>query len=191
MEDRKKYKTCCGTRPINEEEQINVIEPEIWMEYFENLYWQPNNKANEEKEGSPTESSPAKDVENDKITLEDIKIAIRQLKTRKSPDIDKITNELIKYEGIEIVKGIANLFQKIKSYGTVPKNWKESIIIPIYKKGPKNNPANYKGITLLNSIQKLMTKILTQKITNKINISEEQQGFRVGRSTTDAIFVLR
>lgn len=44
---------------------------------------------------------------------------------------------------------------------------------------------------MLSSIQKIMTKILTQKINNKVYFQEEQQGFRTNRSTIDAIFILR
>lgn len=49
---------------------------------------------------------------------------------------------------------------------------------------------NSRNITLLNSTHKLFTKILADKISNQISISEHQQGLRRNRSTVDAIFIL-
>jgi hypothetical protein len=69
--------------------------------------------------------------------------------------------------------------------------WKTSITIPIFKRGSKKNPENYRGITLLNSIRKVLTKILSTKIIERVGISEEQQGFYQNRSTVDAIFIIR
>lgn len=58
-------------RPVNEEVQISAIKPEMWMEYFENLYQNPNNETKEEEENSLTDPSSAAAMENDEITTED------------------------------------------------------------------------------------------------------------------------
>lgn len=68
--------------------------------------------------------------------------------------------------------------------------WKKSITVPVFKRGIKTDPINYRGISLLSSTQKLLTKILDKEI-EKTGISDEQQGFRQNRSTTDAIFIVR
>ena len=78
--------------------------------------------------------------------------------------------------------------------GSYPTQWSRGIIRPIHKSGSKNDPSNYRGITLLNIAGKLFTSILNQRLldwaesTNLIN--EAQFGFRQGRRTTDAIFIL-
>ena len=69
--------------------------------------------------------------------------------------------------------------------------WKQSIITPLFKKGSKTNPDNYRGITLLNTTLKLFTKVVLRKLLQYIQPREEQQGFRKNRSTTDAIFIVR
>lgn len=115
---------------------------------------------------------------------------ILKAKTRKVSGIDDITNELIKYGGPEIQQEITKLFHKIISHEKTPIEWKTSVSILIYKKGCKKDPANYKGITLLSSVLKLLIKILSQKINNHINI-KQQQNFQQNRSTVDAIFILR
>ena len=61
----------------------------------------------------------------------------------------------------------------------------------LFKKGDKKLTSNYRGINLLSTSLKLLTKIITNKINGLISLQHEQQGFRSGRSCTDAVFVLR
>lgn len=85
---------------------------------------------------------------------------------------------------------MAALFNKILYARRIPTQWKESVTIPIFKKGAKVDPKNYRGISLLSVVQKLLTKILAKEIA-QTGISEEQQDFKQNRSTVDAIFILR
>ena len=65
-------------------------------------------------------------------------------------------------------------------------------IVP--KKGPANDPNNYRGITILSCFGKLFTSILNERLTDFIEsnnvLGQEQAGFREGYSTTDHIFTL-
>lgn len=58
-------------------------------------------------------------------------------------------NKIIKYDGIDAKKEITNLYRKIIASTIVPADLKTRITSPIFKKGAKNIPTNYKGITLL------------------------------------------
>ena len=65
----------------------------------------------------------------------------------------------------------------------------------IYKKGERNNPNTYKAITLVTSISKMFTKVLSNILTSWVEdndiIDEAQAGFRSGYSTVDNIFSLQ
>ena len=67
------------------------------------------------------------------------------------------------------------------------------IINPIHKKGDKSNPENYRAIALLSVLGKVFNKILLERVKDQTEetIKEIQLGFRPGRGTTDAIFVIR
>jgi hypothetical protein len=116
---------------------------------------------------------------------------LRSLKNRKSPGPDGIFNEMLRYGGTELTLHLTQVFQQIFKLCTIPKAWKQSTIIPLFKKGSKTNPDNYRGITLLNTTLKLFTKVILRKLLQYMQPREEQQDFRKNRSTTDAIFIVR
>jgi hypothetical protein len=168
-------------KPVTEYIQTNKITIEEWENYFVNLFGNNTQRTAAVEEGERSEVV---------LTSTEVKMAIKKLKNRKSPGIDEIPNELIKYGGVKIMEEIRKLFNKILSQDIVPNEWKMSITIPIFKKGDKTNPENYRGISLLCAIQKLFTSILKRKLEQIIENNDEQQGFRRNRSTTDAVFVL-
>jgi hypothetical protein len=47
----------------------------------------------------------------------------------------------------------------------LPQQWKESIIVPIYKKGYKTDCNNYRGISLLSAAYKILSNILLARLT--------------------------
>jgi hypothetical protein len=75
----------------------------------------------------------------------------------------------------------------------LPEEWKESIIVPIYKKGDKTDCSNYRGISLSPTTYKILSNILLSRLTPYTReITEDHQcGFRRNRSTTDHIFCIR
>ena len=87
-----------------------------------------------------------------------------------------------------------SLYNLILSNESFPEAWSLGSIKPIYKKGDKSNPSNYKSITLLNVMGKIFTSILRDRISDWAEangiLNESQFGFRENRRTTDAIFIL-
>ena len=85
------------------------------------------------------------------------------------------------------------LFNRIYSSSQFPHGWKSAYIITLHKKGPKQNPANYRPISITSCFGKLFTTILNRRLTtfmNDQNISHPFQGaFTKGRRGTDHIFV--
>jgi len=111
----------------------------------------------------------------------------------KSPGIDQIPAELIKAGGrtigLEIHKFIISIWKKEK----LPDEWKESIIVPIHKKGDKTDCNNYRRISLLPTTYKILSNILLSRLIPyaKEIIGDHQCDFRRNRSTIDHIFCIR
>ena len=87
----------------------------------------------------------------------EVELAIGKLKNHKSPGIDQIPAELIKAGGRTICCVIHKLIISIRNKEELPEEWKESIIVPIYKKGDKTNCNNYRGISLLPTTYKILS----------------------------------
>jgi len=92
-------------------------------------------------------------------------MAIEKLKRHNSPGIDQIPAELIKAGGRTICSEIHKLFNLIWNDEELPGEWKESIIVPIYKKGDKTNCNNYTGISLLSTTYKMLSNVLLSGLT--------------------------
>jgi hypothetical protein len=71
------------------------------------------------------------------------------LKKYKSPGSDQIRAELIQAGGEISLSAIYKLINSVWIEEELPDQWKESIIIPVYKKGDKTDCNNYRGISLL------------------------------------------
>jgi hypothetical protein len=87
-------------------------------------------------------------------SVSEIELAVEKLKSHKSPGIAQIPAELIKPLGRTIRSEIHKLIISIWNKDGLPEEWKESIIVPIYKKGDKADCNNYRGISLLPTTQK-------------------------------------
>ena len=90
-------------------------------------------------------------------------LAIGKLKNHKSPGIDQITAALIKAGGRAICSVIHKLIISIWNKEELPEEWKESNIVPIYKKGDKTDCNNYRFISLLPTTYKIVSNILLSK----------------------------
>ena len=94
------------------------------------------------------------------ISFEEIKKGVSQLRNGSSAGPDLFLNEFFKNGTNGLISYIHSLFNKMYHLGYFPEQWAEGHIIPIFKKGDRNEASNYRGITLLSIIGKLFTRIL-------------------------------
>ena len=134
------------------------------------------------------------DILNGPITYDEIRKCITSMKNDKSPGKDRIIIECYKMSLDVIIPKLNVLFNKIMEVGKFPNQWCLALITPIHKKGSVNDPANYRGISLLNVMGNIFTKIINERLVIWANVCgklyEEQAGFRAKYSTVDQIFVL-
>jgi hypothetical protein len=97
-----------------------------------------------------------------------VEVGIEKLKIYKSPGTDQIPAELVPAGGnavrYEIHKLINSIWKK-----KLPQQWKESIIVPTYKKGDKTDCNNYTGILLLPTVYKILLNILVSRLTQYLD----------------------
>ena len=128
------------------------------------------------------------------ISLEELDEASGVLRNGKKCGIDLISYEMLKC----IHDYNSNLLLKVLNYvfhnNATAYDWFISIIAPIHKKGPKMDPDNYRGISLISCLYKLLTAILNKRIAsfcleNQI-LSKAQLGFVMGSRCSDAHMIL-
>ena len=105
-------------------------------------------------DGRQTELHTAEPIVSEPSTFE-IEIAIEKLKTHRSTGIVQIPAKLIKAGGRAIRCEIRRLVCSIWNMEELPEEWKESIIVSIYKRGDNTDCNNYRGISLLSSTYKI------------------------------------
>jgi len=100
---------------------------------------------------------------------------------------------MIKAGGRKICLEIRKLISSIWKKEKLPEEWKESIIVPVHKKGDRTDCNNYRGISLLPNTYKILSIILLSRLIPyaKEIIGDHQCGFRRNRSTIDHIFCIR
>ena len=83
------------------------------------------------------------------ISYEEIKRGVGQLRNGASVGPDLFLNEFLKRGTNSLLEYIHTLCNKIFELGYFPEKWAEGHIIPIFKKGDKNEVSNYRGIKCL------------------------------------------
>jgi len=106
---------------------------------------------------------------------------------------DGIHLELIKYGGNKLLNRMYELVRQIWQEERIPEEWKETIIVPIHKRGDRDRCENNRGIALGNPAYKILSNIILGKIKPYIEkvMGDYQNGFRDGRSVIDNIFALK
>lgn len=124
-------------------------------------------------------------------TFSEVMKIINGLKTGKAPGYDDLTTSFVKLHSFPLCKTIMYLFNMALEQGKFPENLKVAKIIPIHKGGKRDDPSNYRPISLLPTIGKIMEKLIYARLHKYYEsqkfISKYQYGFRTKCSTTIAI----
>ena len=143
----------------------------------------------------PLTTVPPDFLQNDKtISIETINKTIDKLNNKKAPGPDKITNKVIKLIKPSLSPILFTLINICKQKGYHPHTWKTALAILLNKPDkPPTNPNNYRPISLINSLSKILELLITQELrtwTEDNNIlPDTQAGFRQNKSTQDKLYI--
>lgn len=164
-----------------------------WGEHFSNLFHNPSVVDN-----SVIESLNQNEIlyhMGDVPSLEEVSKSIASINTGKAPGLDGLPVELLTCGGENVAKAIHKFIKHSWEGNPIPQDWVDGILVSLFKgKGSKSVCDNYRGITLLESVGKVLARLLLNRLTDNICpliIPETQCGFRSGRGTNDMIFSVR
>lgn len=163
----------------------NHIQGDHWKDHFSKLLTQQKHNL------------PPKDLNtnyeqwyNEEITEQELYEAVRTLKRRKAPGLDNIINEEILILYPYLATWWLQIFNLILESAEIPEPWMTAKVKTLYKgKGELKDPNCYRGIALLSTQLKLLTKLINSKIMSQIEnkLPREQYGFRRNLGCEDAL----
>ena len=89
----------------------------------------------------------------------EIEKCISKSKNNKTGGSDGLVGEVLKYRGVGMVNLLHQPLKVVWHEETVPKQRREGLIVNLVKKGDKEDPGNYRGITLLSVVGKVFCKV--------------------------------
>ena len=123
------------------------------------------------------------------ITPNEVRVGLLSLDTSKACGPDNIPAALLKYCAPYISSSLCNLFNKSLKLGRMPAAWKISNIVPIPKSGPVKDVTNYRPISLLCIVSKVLERCIYNRLIDHISthLHHLQFGFLRGKSTTSQL----
>ena len=122
------------------------------------------------------------------FTADKVRQLLINLKPHSSPGCDNFQPKLFVELADVLAEPLAAFFQNLFDRGCVPQCWKLGTVTPIYKGGDRADPANYRPVTLLPVLSKVMEAVIAEQLLHHLeqhgHLSLSQHGFRPGRSCT-------
>ena len=116
---------------------------------------------------------------------------LKEISVKKATGPDEIPALFIKMISQYIAKPMCHIINMSLTQGIVPLQWKISRVTPIYKKGDKQEKSNYRPISVIPVLAKVIEKIVFKQIYEFLNdnnlLCDNQSGFRPKHSTTTTL----
>ena len=120
------------------------------------------------------------------ISKQDVLNELRKLEDGKASGPDGLPSTVFKSCAEALAWPLTVLFRKSINTGEIPQQWKQAIITPIFKKGSKVKPGNYRPVSLTSQCCKILERIIRKHIIDHLEsndfISPHQHGFVKNRS---------
>ena len=136
---------------------LDMITMDRWIEYYKELL-------NEDRTEFQEDDGWIYEETNMEIIVVEVLKEIKHSKNGKAPGTGAINSELLKYGGRKIAILITRLINKILKEGDVQYEMRIEYISSIFKKGKKNDCANYRGICVTNPMMKLIGRIIRNRL---------------------------
>jgi len=178
---------------VKDKNQMVLVQEEgikdRWKGYFDELF----NGSNGVVIGDTSMSDEEINMEYvRRIRRVEVEIALRKMKPKKAVGPDGVPIEVWRCLGKIGIDWLTNLFNKIWTATRIPQDWRKSTLVPVYKnKGDAQDCSNYRGIKLMSHTMKLWERVIEQRLRACTSISDNQFGFMPGRSTMEAIHLIR
>ena len=137
--------------------------------------------------------SPHPDMPNIEVNWKGVHKLLKGLKTFKATGPDSIPAFILKAAADQLAPILTGLYQTSLNSGQVPSDWKDAWIVPVFKKGDKHKPANYRPVSLTSITCKLLEHIVHSNVMAHFDrhniLKDNKYGFRKKRSCETQLIV--
>ncbi|XP_046675445.1 uncharacterized protein LOC124364198 [Homalodisca vitripennis] len=124
------------------------------------------------------------------VSAQEVHRVIMSLRNTKSVAWDEIPVQVLKASALYISQPLALIVNHSFMCGQFPSQLKYADVIPVFKKGERQDPNNYRPVSILPSISKVFEKIAHKQLCTYLEnngfLCKNQYGFRSGHSTIEA-----
>lgn len=124
-------------------------------------------------------------------TLPELTAALRRMSASKACGDDGVTVAMLRMTWRVIGPHVLSVVNSSLSSGVIPEQWKRAEVVPIHKSGNVGEPCNYRPVSILPVISKLVESVvctqLLQYLLSHCLLTDVQHGFRPGRQTESAM----
>ena len=137
--------------------------------------------------------NPFPDMHSFSIGLAGVTKLLRNLSPHKATGPDAIPTRFLKEVAADIAPALVLVFEASLQQGRVPEDWKNANVTPIFKKGDKSIPANYRPISLTSVCCKVLEHIIHSQVMSHLDsqkiLTDQQHGFRKRRSCESQLII--
>ena len=154
--------------------------------YFHSVYQPPSNPAPADNSVGPCELPPLSSM---KLTSSEVCKVLQALDPFKASGPDGIPTRILKECAPQLADSLCLLFNKSLLTSEIPSEWKAANIIPLFKKGKKDEGENYRPISLLSVVSKVLERCIFNRVSSHIQslIQSVQHGFINGKSCSSQL----
>ena len=163
---------------------------ELFNSYFASIF--TNHLHNHEMKNTDTAdfNEPPPQILNE-INFSELEVfaALRSLNPDKALGPDGIPGRILKETAKQIAPSLTLLFNKSLHSAVVPGKWKLANVVPVFKRGIKEHVQNYRPISLLCIVSKVLERCISNNIWEHLQeiMNDHQHGFMPGRSSTSQL----
>ena len=150
--------------------------------------------SNEDTTSIPTpRGDPLPPMPNITISENGVLKLLKNIKPNKATGPDELPARVLRDCAHKLAPAIASFFQQSLDEGRVPDDWKQQRVHPIFKKGSRSDPGNYRPVALTSILCKTLEHIISSNINDHLErhswLACFQHGFRKFRSCESQLLI--
>ena len=103
-----------------------------------------------------------------RFTSEEVRKKLRKIKATGAPGPDRVWSKVLHDMADLLAEPLSIIYNRLMEEGDVPDIWRSANVCPVFKKGAKGDPANYRPVSLTCVVGKVMESLIRDKMVEHL-----------------------